>query len=80
MSQLQPQIQLQETAETLLNGQEMQFWLDKAVAWGQAERPDTQKDTSLHLRRLSSYLQQLLTHINDMVSRYHEKLSSHLHL
>ncbi|XP_018524757.1 Fanconi anemia group C protein [Lates calcarifer] len=68
MSQLQPQIQLQETAETLLNGQEMQFWLDKAVAWGQAERPDTQKDTSLHLRRLSSYLQQLLTHINDMSS------------
>ncbi|GAA6223156.1 Fanconi anemia group C protein [Lates japonicus] len=68
MSQLQPQIQLQETAETLLNGQEMQFWLDKVVAWGQAERPDTQKDTSLHLSRLSSYLQQLLTHINDMSS------------
>ncbi|XP_031712476.1 Fanconi anemia group C protein isoform X1 [Anarrhichthys ocellatus] len=65
MSQLQPLIQLQQTAEPPLNVQEMRFWLDKAVAWGQA---DTQKDTSLHLSRLRDFLQQLLTHINNMSS------------
>ncbi|TMS04078.1 Fanconi anemia group C protein [Larimichthys crocea] len=66
MSQLQ--IQLQQTAEPLLNVQEMQFWLDKAVAWGQADSPDTRKDTCLHLSRLRDFLQQLLTHINNMNS------------
>ncbi|XP_041793135.1 Fanconi anemia group C protein [Chelmon rostratus] len=68
MTQLQPLMQLQQTAEPLLKVQEMQFWLDKAVAWGQADRPDTQKDTCLHLRRLRDFLQQLLTHINNMSS------------
>ncbi|XP_070821229.1 Fanconi anemia group C protein [Chaetodon trifascialis] len=68
MSQLQPLIQLQETTEALLNVQETQFWLDKAVAWGQADSPGFQKDTCLHLRRLSDFLQQLLTHINNMSS------------
>ncbi|XP_023249311.1 Fanconi anemia group C protein isoform X1 [Seriola lalandi dorsalis] len=68
MSQLQPLIQLQQTTEPLLNVQEMQFWLDKAVAWGQADSPKTQKDTGLHLSRLSSYLQHLLTHINNTSS------------
>uniref|UniRef100_A0A3P8S3B4 FA complementation group C n=1 Tax=Amphiprion percula TaxID=161767 RepID=A0A3P8S3B4_AMPPE len=48
--------------------QEMQFWLDKAVAWGQADSPDTQKDTCLHLNRLRDFLQQLLAHINNMSS------------
>ncbi|KAG8011932.1 Fanconi anemia group C protein-like protein, partial [Nibea albiflora] len=46
----------------------MQFWLDKAVAWGQADSPDTQKDTCLHLSRLRDFLQQLITHINNMSS------------
>lgn len=73
---MQPLIHIQLP---LLKVQEMQFWLDKAVAWGQADSPDTQKDASLHLSRLSNYLQQLLTHINDMVSRYCKKLSSYLH-
>ncbi|XP_070760111.1 Fanconi anemia group C protein [Enoplosus armatus] len=68
MSQLQPLIQLQQLAEPLLNVQEMQFWLDKAVAWGQADSPDTQRDTCLHLSRLQDFLQQLLTHINNMSS------------
>nr|XP_020502116.1 Fanconi anemia group C protein [Labrus bergylta] len=69
MSQLQPQSQLQGSAEEpLLNIQQMQFWLDKAVAWGQAERPDSQKDTCLHLNRLRDFLQRLLTHINCMSS------------
>ncbi|XP_068560292.1 Fanconi anemia group C protein isoform X2 [Cebidichthys violaceus] len=65
MSQLQPLIQLQQAAEPPLDVQEMRFWLDKAVAWGQA---DTQKDTTLHLSRLRDFLQQLLTHINNMSS------------
>ncbi|XP_035514595.1 Fanconi anemia group C protein [Morone saxatilis] len=68
MSQLQPLIQLQQTAESLMNIQEMQFWLEKAVTWGQADSPDTQKDTCLHLSRLKDFLQQLLTHINNMSS------------
>ncbi|KAM9360479.1 Fanconi anemia group C protein [Symphorus nematophorus] len=68
MSQLQPLIQLQQTVEPLLNIQEMQFWLDKAVAWGQADSPDTQKNTCLHLSRLRDFLQHLLAHINNMSS------------
>ncbi|XP_034727517.1 LOW QUALITY PROTEIN: Fanconi anemia group C protein [Etheostoma cragini] len=68
MSQPQPLIQLQLMAEPLLNVQEMQFWLDKAVTWGQADNSDTQKDTCLHLSRLKDFLQQLLTHINIMSS------------
>ncbi|XP_008282273.1 Fanconi anemia group C protein [Stegastes partitus] len=68
MSELQPLSQPQQTAEPLLNVQEMQFWLDKAVAWGQADSPDTQKDTCLHLNRLRDFLQQLLTHINNVSS------------
>uniref|UniRef100_UPI003AACBBFA Fanconi anemia group C protein n=1 Tax=Centroberyx gerrardi TaxID=166262 RepID=UPI003AACBBFA len=66
MSQLQPLIQPQ--AEPLLDVQEMQFWLEKAVAWGQADSPDTQKDTCLYLSRLRAFLQLLLTHINKMSS------------
>lgn len=72
MSQLQPVIQLQSMAEPPLNIQEMQVWLDKAVAWGQADSPDTQRDTCLHLNRLRDLLQQLLTNMNNMVS-YREK-------
>ncbi|XP_047446943.1 Fanconi anemia group C protein [Mugil cephalus] len=68
MSAPQPLSQLQQTAEPLLNAQETQFWLDKAVAWGQADRPDSQKDTCLHLSGLRDFLQQLLTHINNMSS------------
>uniref|UniRef100_A0A665X6F4 FA complementation group C n=1 Tax=Echeneis naucrates TaxID=173247 RepID=A0A665X6F4_ECHNA len=52
----------------LLNVQDMQIWLDKVVAWGQTDSPDTQKDTSLHLKKLSSYLRELLTHINNTSS------------
>uniref|UniRef100_A0A667X194 FA complementation group C n=1 Tax=Myripristis murdjan TaxID=586833 RepID=A0A667X194_9TELE len=47
----------------LLDVQEMQFWLGKVVAWGQADSPETQKDTCLHLSRLRDFLQLLLTHI-----------------
>ncbi|KAF0033988.1 hypothetical protein F2P81_014054 [Scophthalmus maximus] len=54
------------TEEPSPNVQEIQFWLDKMVAWGRADSPNIQRDVSLHLRRLSSYLQQLLTHINNL--------------
>uniref|UniRef100_A0A8D3CT24 FA complementation group C n=1 Tax=Scophthalmus maximus TaxID=52904 RepID=A0A8D3CT24_SCOMX len=56
------------TEEPSPNVQEIQFWLDKMVAWGRADSPNIQRDVSLHLRRLSSYLQQLLTHINNLIS------------
>nr|XP_015828337.2 Fanconi anemia group C protein [Nothobranchius furzeri]XP_015828338.2 Fanconi anemia group C protein [Nothobranchius furzeri] len=68
MTELQPLSQLQETDELSLNVQEMQFWLDKAVAWGQADSPDTRKDTCRHLSRLRNFLQQILTQINNTSS------------
>ncbi|XP_056275520.1 Fanconi anemia group C protein isoform X2 [Pseudoliparis swirei] len=68
MSQLQPPIQIPLAAGPLLDVQEMRFWLDKAVAWGQADRPGTRKDTALHLSRLRDFLQQLLTFINSVSS------------
>ncbi|XP_076021215.1 Fanconi anemia group C protein [Genypterus blacodes] len=68
MSQLQPPTQAQQGAEPLLSVQEMQFWLGKAVAWGQVESPDAQKDTCLHMSRLKDFLQLLLTHISNMCS------------
>lgn len=72
MLQLQQQLQVEDTADPLLTVQEMQFWLDKAVAWGQAETVETQRDTCQHLSRLRDFIQHLLKHINSMVS-YHEK-------
>ncbi|XP_053182082.1 Fanconi anemia group C protein [Scomber japonicus] len=64
----QPLVLLQQKAEPLLDVQEMQLWLEKAVAWGQADSPDAQKDTCLHLSRLRDFLQQLLTHIHNTSS------------
>nr|XP_020449402.1 Fanconi anemia group C protein isoform X2 [Monopterus albus] len=68
MAQQQPPIQSQQTSEPLLNVQRMQFWLEKVVCWGQAGSPDIQKDICLHLRRLQGFLQQLVSHINNMSS------------
>ncbi|KAF3695678.1 Fanconi anemia group C protein [Channa argus] len=68
MSQLQSMIQQKQTSSPLVNVQEMQFWLDKAVVWSQADSPDTQKDTCLHLSRLKEFLQELLAHIHAMSS------------
>ncbi|KAM6931371.1 Fanconi anemia group C protein [Xenentodon cancila] len=65
--QRQSQSQLQQTAEATLT-EDMQFWLDKAVAWAQADGPDTRRDTCLHLTRLRDFLQQLVAHINSMSS------------
>uniref|UniRef100_G3NVE5 FA complementation group C n=2 Tax=Gasterosteus aculeatus aculeatus TaxID=481459 RepID=G3NVE5_GASAC len=68
MSQPQPLIQLPQTAERAPSAGELRFWLDKAVCWGQADGPDARKDASLHLSRLKDFLQQVLTHINNMSS------------
>ncbi|XP_072243841.1 Fanconi anemia group C protein [Leuresthes tenuis] len=70
MTDLEPVSKLQPAVEphVLLNVQEMQLWLDKAVAWGQADSPHTQKDTCLHLNKLGNFLQQLLNYINIMSS------------
>lgn len=72
MLQLKQQPQIEDIADPLLTAQEMQFWLDKAVAWGQAETVETQRDTCQHMSRLRDFIQQLLKHINSMVS-YREK-------
>lgn len=68
MLQLQQEPWVEDTADPLLPVQEMQFWLDKALAWGQAETVETQRDTCQHLSRLRDFIQQLLKHINSMVS------------
>lgn len=67
MSQLHPHDQLQQMSEPSLTVEEMQFWLDKAVAWGETDNTDSQKDTCLHLNRLRAFIRQLLSHINTMV-------------
>lgn len=67
MSQLHPHDQLQQMSEPSLTMEEMQFWLDKAVAWGETDNADSQRDTCLHLNRLTAFIQQLLSHINTMV-------------
>lgn len=73
-------IQLQQTDIQPQPGvQEMQFWLEKVVVWGQSDSADTRKDTCLHLSRLRDFLQQLLTHINNTVSRSSNKLNARLH-
>lgn len=68
MFPLQQQPHMEVTADPLVAVQEMQFWLDKAVAWGQAETGEAQRDTCQHLSRLRDFIQQLLKHINSMVS------------
>ncbi|XP_029999900.1 Fanconi anemia group C protein [Sphaeramia orbicularis] len=55
-------------AEPLISVQEMQLWLEKVMAWGQADSPDNQRDICLHLSRLRDFLQKLLTHIGSMSS------------
>lgn len=73
MLQLQQQPQIEEPADPLLTAQEMQLWLDKAAAWGQAETVEAQRDTCQHLSRLRDFIQQLLKHINSMVSCHEKK-------
>ncbi|XP_028314481.1 Fanconi anemia group C protein [Gouania willdenowi] len=68
MCEPQPGNEIQEPANPSLDAEDLQFWLDKAVAWGQFNSLGTHKDTCLHFSRLRDFLQQLLTHINYMSS------------
>ncbi|TWW60570.1 hypothetical protein D4764_05G0006600 [Takifugu flavidus] len=68
MFPLQQQPHMEDSADPLVTVQQMQFWLDKAVAWGQAQTVETQRDTCQHLSRLRDFTQQLLKHINSMAS------------
>ncbi|KAG7252016.1 hypothetical protein CRUP_024982 [Coryphaenoides rupestris] len=54
--------------EPLVDAQEVQFWMEKAVgrAAGEPESPETQRDLCLHLGRLRDFLQVLLTHMSNM--------------
>ncbi|KAM6965429.1 Fanconi anemia group C protein [Aplochiton taeniatus] len=62
------QLQLQPEVDALVEPHEGPFWLGKAVAWGQADDQDTQRDTCLHLGRLQAFLQRLLTHMHTISS------------
>ncbi|KAL0979129.1 hypothetical protein UPYG_G00181120 [Umbra pygmaea] len=53
---------------TGLKPQEAAFWLGKAVEWGQAESPDLQRDTCIHLGRLRAFLHLLLTQMQKQSS------------
>ncbi|KAM9394244.1 Fanconi anemia group C protein [Pholidichthys leucotaenia] len=68
MSEMQLQSLCQQREEFLLDVKELQFWLDKAVSWGQADSLEKQKDTCLHLRKLMDFLQRLFTHITNLNS------------
>ncbi|KAJ7993968.1 hypothetical protein DPEC_G00261070 [Dallia pectoralis] len=48
--------------------QEVAFWLGKAIEWGQAESPDSQTDTCVHLGPLRDFLQLLLTQLHTQSS------------
>ncbi|XP_019733614.1 Fanconi anemia group C protein isoform X2 [Hippocampus comes] len=52
----------------LVQQTEMQLWLDKVEAWGQARSVNVQKDTCLHLCSLRDFLQRLLMHVDGMSS------------
>ncbi|KAL4630062.1 Fanconi anemia group C protein [Arapaima gigas] len=44
----------------LFTEQLVEFWMNKAVEWGQAETPTVQFDVALHLAKLRSFLQDVL--------------------
>ncbi|XP_061674219.1 Fanconi anemia group C protein [Syngnathoides biaculeatus] len=52
----QSAVQVQQT--------EMQLWLDKVEAWGQADSADVHKDTCAHLGTLRDFLQRLLASVS----------------
>uniref|UniRef100_A0A3B5LAS5 FA complementation group C n=1 Tax=Xiphophorus couchianus TaxID=32473 RepID=A0A3B5LAS5_9TELE len=43
----------------LVETNQMPFWLEKAIAWGQTDTPHTRNDISLHLKRLRDFLQHI---------------------
>jgi len=46
---------------------DVQFWMAKAVSWGEATSCSTLLDTSRHLDNLRSFLQQVLLGLQQMV-------------
>ncbi|XP_023353061.1 Fanconi anemia group C protein [Sarcophilus harrisii] len=53
----------QDTLDTSLN---FEFWLNKAVAWGQATTLESQQDVCLHLPQLQKFLQQIYETLKHM--------------
>ncbi|TRY86526.1 hypothetical protein DNTS_010145 [Danionella cerebrum] len=47
---------------------DVQFWMEKAVSWGEATSPSALLDTSKHLGSLRKFLQQLLEALQQMSS------------
>ncbi|XP_062310173.1 Fanconi anemia group C protein isoform X2 [Osmerus eperlanus] len=59
-----PKPMLRAQADPRVGAQEESFWLGKAVEWGQAKSPESQRDTCLHLARLRAFLHTVLARIN----------------
>uniref|UniRef100_A0A8C5GJH9 Uncharacterized protein n=1 Tax=Gouania willdenowi TaxID=441366 RepID=A0A8C5GJH9_GOUWI len=57
-----------EPANPSLDAEDLQFWLDKAVAWGQFNSLGTHKDTCLHFSRLRDFLQHFP--LNQLICEY----------
>ncbi|XP_067087465.1 Fanconi anemia group C protein [Osmerus mordax] len=55
---------LRAQADPRVGAQEESFWLGKAVEWGQAKSPESQRDACLHLARLRAFLHTVLARIN----------------
>lgn len=55
----------QDTAVPKLS---FQYWLDKAVEWGQTTTLESQQDVCLHLPKLQEFLQQIYESLKHMVS------------
>ncbi|XP_061874786.1 Fanconi anemia group C protein [Colius striatus] len=58
----------QDTTEPKLN---FEYWLDKAIEWGQATTLESQKDVCLHLPQLQQFLHQIyetLKHMDSIVA------------
>lgn len=60
----------QDTAVPKLN---FEYWLDKAIEWGQATTLESQKDVCLHLPQLQEFLHQLYETIKRLVSDFRRK-------
>lgn len=60
----------QDTAVPKLN---FEYWLDKAIEWGQATTLESQKDVCLHLPQLQEFLHQVYETLKHMVSDFKRK-------
>ncbi|KAM6036449.1 Fanconi anemia group C protein isoform 1-T1 [Theristicus caerulescens] len=68
----------QDTTVPKLN---FEYWLDKAIEWGQATTLESQKDVCLHLPQLQEFLRQIyetLKHVDSIVAIQHFPLIGQL--